>query len=39
MPSTYKVGVVFEGLDHDSLGLVSRALPEAVLFEPAKSRR
>ena len=33
MPSTYKVGVVFEGLDQGSLGLVSRALPEAVLSE------
>jgi hypothetical protein len=33
MPSTFKVGVVFEGLEHGSLGLVSRALPEAVLFE------
>jgi hypothetical protein len=33
MPSTYRVGVVFEGLGHSSLGLVSRALPEAVLSE------
>ena len=33
MPSTYKVGVVFEGLDHASLGLVSRALPETVVSE------
>jgi hypothetical protein len=27
------VGVVFEGLEHGSLGLVSRALPEAVVSE------
>jgi hypothetical protein len=33
MSSTYKVGVVFEDLDHRSFGLVSVALPEAVLFE------
>jgi hypothetical protein len=33
MSSTYKVGVVFEDLDHGSFGLVSVALPEAVLFE------
>jgi hypothetical protein len=30
MPSTYKVGVVFEGVDHGSLGLISSALPDAV---------
>ena len=35
--STYKMPVFFEGLDHVSLGLVSRALPEVVLLEPAKS--
>jgi hypothetical protein len=28
------VGVVFEGLNQSSLGLVSRALPEAVVSEP-----
>jgi hypothetical protein len=33
MPSTYNVGVVFEGLGHDCLDAVSRALPEAVLSE------
>jgi hypothetical protein len=33
MQSTYKVGVVFEGLDHGALGLVSGALPEAVLSQ------
>jgi hypothetical protein len=33
MPSTYKVGVVFESLDHGSLGPISRALPKAVLSE------
>jgi hypothetical protein len=33
MSSTYKVGVVFEGLGPGSLGLVSRALPEAVLSQ------
>jgi hypothetical protein len=31
MSSTYKVGVVFEGLGHGSLGLVSGVLPEAVI--------
>jgi hypothetical protein len=33
MSSTYKVGVVFEGIAHASLGLVSRVLPEAVVSE------
>jgi hypothetical protein len=33
MSSPYRVGVVFEGLGHGSFGLVSVALPEAVLFE------
>ena len=33
MPSTYKVGVVFEGLATESLGPVSRALPEAVFSQ------
>jgi len=33
MSSTYKVGVVFEDLDHGSLGLVSSVLPDAVVSE------
>ena len=33
MSSTYRVGVVFEGLAHASLGLVSRAFPEAAVSE------
>jgi hypothetical protein len=33
MSNTYKVGVMFEGLGYGSFGLVSVALPEAVLSE------
>jgi hypothetical protein len=33
MSKTYKVGVVFGGLDHDSHGRVSAALPDAAVSE------
>lgn len=33
MSSTYKVGIVFQGLDEGSQGAISRALPEATFSE------